>query len=115
MIKTMTQWKPLSAFGDTAIASTICFCLNYQQGMKRNENPRPKLISSKDITGTNPFDVLARASIFLNCKIQTMFVKTNVSVSFTPPEVMNEHCLKMLYYHHGDVQRWKLDNKKKLE
>ena len=36
----------------------------------------------------------------MNCKIQTLCVKTNVSVSFTPPDVMDEDCLKILYYHH---------------
>ena len=31
-----------------------------------------------------------------------MCVKTNISISFTPPEVMGEDCLKILYYHHQD-------------
>ena len=51
MIETMSQWKPLIAFGDTSLASAICYCLNFQQGLKRGGNPRPKLISPKDITG----------------------------------------------------------------
>ena len=51
MIETLMQWKALIAFGDTRLASTICYCLNFQQGLKRDENPRPKLISPKDITG----------------------------------------------------------------
>ena len=58
MIETMMQWKALSAFGnstlaggDTSLASTICCCLNYQQGLKRDENLRPKLISSINIEG----------------------------------------------------------------
>ena len=51
IIETMMQWKALIAFGTTTLASTICYCLNFQQGVKRNENPRPKLMSSKDITG----------------------------------------------------------------
>ena len=51
MIETTMQWKALSAHGDSTLASTICYCLNFQQGLKRNEIPRPKLISPKDITG----------------------------------------------------------------
>jgi hypothetical protein len=51
-------------------------------------------------SGSNPLVMFAKASIIMNCKIQTMCVKTNVSVSFTPPEVIDEDCLKILYYHH---------------
>ena len=51
MIKTMAQWKALTAVGDTALASTICYCLNFQQGLKRDENPRPQLISPTNIEG----------------------------------------------------------------
>ena len=51
MIETMSQWKALIAFGDSSLASAICYCLNFQQGMKRDENPRPKLISPVDIEG----------------------------------------------------------------
>ena len=51
-------------------------------------------------TGSNPLVVFAKASLIMNCKIQTMCVKTNTRVSFTPPEVMDEDCLKILYYHH---------------
>ena len=51
MIETMMHWKALTAFGDNELASTICNCLNFQQGLKRDEIPRPKLISTKDITG----------------------------------------------------------------
>ena len=48
----MMQWKALSAFGDTTLTSTVCYCLNSTHGLKRrDENPRPKLISTKDITG----------------------------------------------------------------
>ena len=36
----------------------------------------------------------------MNCKIQTICVRTNTRVSFTPPEVMDEDCLKILYYCH---------------
>ena len=36
----------------------------------------------------------------MNCKIQTLCVKTNIRGSFTPLEVINEDCLKLLYYHH---------------
>ena len=43
MIETMMQWKTLTAFGDAAIASTICYCLNFQQELNRDESPRPKL------------------------------------------------------------------------
>ena len=52
------------------------------------------------LSGKDPFAVFAEASILMNCKIQTMCVKTNIRVSFTPPEVMDEDCLKILYYHH---------------
>ena len=58
------QWKALTAFGmtafgkelkqafaDTTLASTICYCLNFQQGLKKNQNPRPNLISPIDIAG----------------------------------------------------------------
>ena len=51
LIKTMMQWKALAVFGDTTLASAICYCLNVQQGLKRDENPRPKLISPKDVAG----------------------------------------------------------------
>ena len=51
-------------------------------------------------SGSTPFVVFARASKLINCKIQTMCVKTNIRVSFTPPEVMGEDCVKILYYHH---------------
>ena len=54
-------------------------------------------------SGSSPLVVFARASIAMNCKIQTMCVKTNISVSFTPPEVTDEDCLKILYYHHQNV------------
>ena len=50
-IETTMQWKKLAAFGDTALASAICYCLNFQQGLKKDEIPRPKLISPMDITG----------------------------------------------------------------
>ena len=49
-------------------------------------------------SGNNPFVVLAKASFLTKCKIQTLSVKSNISVSFTPPEVMHEDCVKMLYY-----------------
>ena len=48
--------------------------------------------------GSSPFVVFAQASILMNSKIQTMCVKTNTGVRFTPPEVMDEGCIKMLYY-----------------
>ena len=51
-------------------------------------------------SGSNPLVVFAKASIHMYCKIQTLCVKTNLRVSFTPPEVMNEECVKILYYHH---------------
>ena len=51
MIETMSQWKSLISFGDTALASTICYCLNFQQGLRTDENPEPKLISPRDIEG----------------------------------------------------------------
>ena len=51
-------------------------------------------------SGSNPLVMFAKASIIMNCKIQTMCVKTNIRVSFTPPEVLDEDCLKILYYHH---------------
>ena len=47
----MMQWKALTVLGDTTLASTLSYCLNFQQGLKRDEIPRPKLISPKDITG----------------------------------------------------------------
>ena len=47
MIETMMEWKVLTAFGDAALASVICYCLNFQQGLKRDQ----KLILTKDITG----------------------------------------------------------------
>ena len=48
--------------------------------------------------GHTSYVVFARASILVNCKIQIMCVKTNTSVRFTPPEVMDEDCIKMIYY-----------------
>ena len=44
----MMQWKALSAFGDSNLAST---CLNFQQGLKRDESSKPKLLSPLDIKG----------------------------------------------------------------
>ena len=52
------------------------------------------------LSGKNPLVMFAKASIFMKCKIQVLCVKTNVSVSFTPPEVAHEDCIKILYYHH---------------
>ena len=54
-------------------------------------------------SGSNQFIMFAKAAILTNCKIQTMCVKTNIIVSFTPPEVTDEDCLKILYYHHQNV------------
>ena len=51
IIETMMQWKALIAFGTSTLASTICYSLNFHQGSNRDENPKPKLISTKDITG----------------------------------------------------------------
>ena len=51
MIETTKQWKRLTAFGDSTLVSTICYCLNFQQGLTRNETPRQKLISPTDIRG----------------------------------------------------------------
>ena len=53
-------------------------------------------------SGKNPFVGFAEASILTNCKIQTLCVKTNIRVRFTPPKVMKEDCLKILYYHNED-------------
>ena len=52
------------------------------------------------LSGKNPFVGFAEASIIMNKRIQTMCVKTNIRVSFTPPEVLDEDSLKILYYHH---------------
>ena len=51
-------------------------------------------------SGNNPDVMFAKASIFLKCKIQTLCVKTNIRVSFTPPDVTDEDGIKILYYHH---------------
>ena len=51
MIETMVQWKALTSFGTTALASTICYCLNFQQGLNRDEILRAKLISPMEIAG----------------------------------------------------------------
>ena len=44
--------------------------------------------------------MFAKASIIMNCKIQTMCVKTNIRVNFTPPEAMEEDYIKILYSQH---------------
>ena len=44
----MVQWKALTA--DT-LAAAICHCMNFQQGLKRDENLGQKLISPTDIGG----------------------------------------------------------------
>ena len=49
----MMQWKTLTAFGDARLV--ICYCLNFQQEMKRDEDPRPKLIAPKDIEGISMY------------------------------------------------------------
>ena len=51
MIETMSQWKALIAFGDSTLASAICYCLNFQQGLNRDQSHRQKLFLTKDITG----------------------------------------------------------------
>ena len=51
LIETMMQWRPLTALNDFGLVSTTCYCLNFQQRMKKDENPRPKLISPIDIEG----------------------------------------------------------------
>ena len=51
-------------------------------------------------SGSTPFVVFAQASMLMNYKIETLCIKTNIRASFTPPEVMDEDCLKILYYHH---------------
>ena len=48
MVEIINQWKALTAFGVTTLASTISYCLNFQQGLKRDEN---MLISPNDIEG----------------------------------------------------------------
>ena len=40
--------------------------------------------------------------MLIKCKIQTMCVKSNIRVSFTPPGLMGEDCVKILYYRHHD-------------
>ena len=52
--------------------------------------------------GNDPLVVFAKASMLMNCKIQTLCIKTNIRVSFTAPEVTDKDCLKILYYHHQD-------------
>ena len=57
-IETIMQWKGLAVPGDTyTLASTLRYCLNFQQGLKRDENSRPKLILPTDIKGKTKFDV----------------------------------------------------------
>ena len=51
-------------------------------------------------SGRNPIAVFAKASFLMKCKIQALCIKTNITVSFTPPKVINEDCFKILYYHH---------------
>ena len=51
MVETNMQWKALTAFGDTRLSSTISYCLNFQQGLKRDEKPMPKLMSPKGMEG----------------------------------------------------------------
>ena len=47
---------------------------------------------------SNPFVAFAKASKLMHCKIQTMCVNTNISVTFTPPEAIDEDYVKILYY-----------------
>ena len=51
---------------------------------------------------SNPVVMFAEASIYMKCKIQTLCINSNICVNYTPPEVMNEDCVKILYYHHED-------------
>ena len=44
--------------------------------------------------------MFSKASFLLKCKIQTLCVKTNISMSFTPPVVMDEDCARILYHPH---------------
>ena len=48
MVEAKAQWKALTAFGDNTLASTISYCLNFRQGMKKDEN---LFISPIDIEG----------------------------------------------------------------
>ena len=51
LIETMIQWRPLTAVYDYDLVSTIWYCLNFQQGLNRDEKPRPKLTSTMDVKG----------------------------------------------------------------
>ena len=50
-IETMIQWKALLACGNTSLASAIYHCLNFQQGLEKLENLRPKLIFATNFPG----------------------------------------------------------------
>ena len=54
----MMQSKAWTAFGDSTLASAIYYCLNFQQGLNKDENPRPELILPTDI-----FDIPGESSI----------------------------------------------------
>ena len=51
MIETTIHWKAMTASGATNFASSICYCLNFQQVLERDENPRQKLIFPTNIQG----------------------------------------------------------------
>ena len=67
----MMQWRPLAAVGDAKLASTICFCLNHQQGLKRDENPTPRLILPKDIAGKTKKSIIEFMEIDVKCDYDT--------------------------------------------
>ena len=55
MIEHMMQWKVYTAFGDTALSSTIYHCLHFQQGLERDENPKP--IFPIEIEGKTKYNI----------------------------------------------------------
>ena len=63
MVETNMHWKALTVFGETTLASTISYCLNFQQGLKRDEN---LLISPIDIEGKIT-DIIELMEINANC------------------------------------------------
>ena len=67
----MSQWKALIAFGDSTLASAICYCLNFQQGLKRDENPTPRLILPKDIAGKTKKSIIEFMEIDVKCDYDT--------------------------------------------
>ena len=75
MVETMMEWKVLPAGGDTSLASAIYHCLNFQQGLEKLENLRPKLIFATNFPGGSIIEfVLINVSCYHDTKNEYQYI-----------------------------------------